>query len=69
MTMIYVYAKDKKIKCVGQELAQIWHPHFIRDGYKHTTTMDVERFIEQLHNECDSVEQLKQIEALGGEKL
>jgi hypothetical protein len=69
MTTIYVYANSKGIKCLGQKDADAEHDDLIDDGYKYIASINACRFIEHLYNQCDSTERLKQIEALGGEKL
>lgn len=52
-TFIFVYAKDGKIKVLNFEDDIKYSRTFIKDGWKHTATLDACRFIEYLGNDCE----------------
>lgn len=60
--IIFIYAKDGKIRILSHGDALHDHNQLISDGWKHTETINAGKFLEHLHNECeDIVEQVKQL--------
>lgn len=49
--IVFVYAKDKKIKALGLDESKIQHNALILDNWVHTATMNACMWIEHLHNE------------------
>ena len=47
---IFVYRKNDIIKCFDLVDSMKEHEKLIRDGWKHTSTIDSIKFIENLHN-------------------
>ena len=54
-TFIFVYSKDGKIKVLGLDQSKKEHKEFIREGWKHTQTLDVCTYIEYLYGLPKSV--------------
>ena len=48
--VVFVYAKDKKIKVIGLEDDEIRREELLTDNWEHTATMDACMWIEHLHN-------------------
>ncbi|WP_439132425.1 hypothetical protein [Polaribacter sp.] len=53
--MIFIYAKDKKIKCLTHTESLERNKQLLSVGYIHTATLDPCRFLEHLHNNDLSV--------------
>lgn len=60
--IIFIYAKDGKIRVLSHGDALHGHSRLIGEGWKHTATIDPCRFLENLHNECDHI--VKQVKEL-----
>ena len=63
-TFVFIYAKEGKIKALSLE--DVDTNQLKSDGWVHTTTLDVCRFIEYLHNECPGV--WKEVKSLSNKK-
>ena len=50
-TVVFVYIKDDKIRCLGLDQSEAEGDSLIAEGWKHIATLDACRFIEHLHNE------------------
>jgi len=60
--IIFIYAKDGKIRVLSQGDALYGHSQLIEDGWMHTNTINPCAYLENLHNECeDIVKQVKQL--------
>ena len=53
---IFIYIKDGIVKALAFEDAKRIHDSLIAQNWKHTTTIDVCRWIEYLCNESDNLE-------------
>jgi len=61
---VFVYFKNNKIKVLDLEMSKNEHQTLLNDGWKHTTTLDVCRFIEHLYNNCEDVDIITDIKEL-----
>ena len=50
-TVVFVYIKDDKIRCLDLDQAKATGKSLIVEGWKHISTLDACKFIEHLHNE------------------
>ena len=60
--MVFIYAKDGKIKALNLSDAEAQHKMLIDDGYIHTSTLNTCMWIEYLHNKSKS--KIKDIKSL-----
>lgn len=61
--ILFIYAKDGKIKALNNQEATIEAPKLTIKGYKHTATIDAAVFLQYL-SECSDEEIIKQIRQL-----
>ena len=54
--VVFVYAKDNKIKVLGLEDAKNLNDTLKSVGWKHTETIDACAWMEYLHNMCEDVD-------------
>lgn len=54
-TFAFIYAKNGIIKVINHDDAKELHVGLLRDGWKHTTTLDPCVFIRYLHNDCENI--------------
>ena len=66
MNLIFVYAKNGKIKALSLYFAQKDDTKLREDGWVHTATIDPILWLNKLCNDCDNV--LKEISELKGLK-
>lgn len=59
---VFIYAKDKKIKVLNFYESKILHAYLIKEGWKHTQTLDACLFLEYIHNDGKNIE--KEIKSL-----
>ena len=60
--IIFIYAKDGKIRVLSHGDALYGHSQLISDGWKHTETINPCVYLEHLHNQCeDIIKQVKQL--------
>ena len=50
MNIVYVYAKDKKIKVLDHDIAVATNSEMLERGWKHTMTINACTWIERLYN-------------------
>ena len=62
--LVFVYAKNGKIKALNIEDAKMFHDLFEKDGWAHTQTLDACRFLEYLHNNCEDDDLIEEINSL-----
>jgi hypothetical protein len=63
-SIIFVYKKDDKIKVLDLNRSPFEHEKMKNEGYKHTATLDVCMFIENLYNEVPDEEIIKSIKSI-----
>ena len=61
---VFVYAKDKVIKVLDTEESIQLHKTLIKNGWKHTATLNACTFIEYLHNMCGEVDLFNEVKEL-----
>ena len=61
MNIVYVYAKDKKIKVLPHDTALKEHNKMLADGWKHTNTINPCAWIENLYYYSDTPEFMTEI--------
>ena len=49
---VFIYAKGKKIKALSLEDSKTLRDTLLKDGWKHTQTLDACIWIQHLHNDC-----------------
>ena len=59
-----VYAKDGKIKVFNTDQALDIEKSILADGYTHVQTIDVCKWMEYIHNECDYTKRISEIKSL-----
>lgn len=60
----FVYTKNEKIKVCGFAEAKATEKELLADGWVHTSTIDICRFLEYIYNECNAEKALKNIYGL-----
>ena len=66
MNIVYVYAKNKKIKVLPHDPALKEHKRMLAEGWKHTMTINPCAWIESLYNYyTDDDDKLESIKELG----
>ncbi len=65
MNALFIYAKDGKILVKDLDQSHYCHKAMLKDGWKHTATINPAIFIQNLHNQCNYEEMVKQITDLG----
>jgi ABC-type uncharacterized transport system ATPase subunit len=63
--VVFIYAKDGRIKVLGLDDAYEQHDYLPSEGWVHTATLDACIFLQFLHNDCSLFEKIKQINKLG----
>jgi len=58
---VFVYAKDGKIMVIDTVNSIALHPHLIEGGWKHTQTIDACLFIQNLYNQKDKIDLVKEL--------
>lgn len=61
---IIIYARDGKIKAISLEESIRLKESLIKYGWVHTQTIDVCRYLQYLHNNCDDGDLIKEIRGL-----
>ena len=61
---VFVYAKESEIKVLNIENAKILHKQLLEVGWLHTQTLDACMYIEYLHNHCDEVDLIEEVNSL-----
>ena len=61
---IIIYARDGKIKAISLEDSIRLKESLIKYGWVHTQTIDVCRYLQYLHNNCDDGDLIKEIRGL-----
>ena len=51
--ILFIYAKDGNIKALDYDDAKLQHRSLIKQGYKHTATIDPAKFLEYLVQDTD----------------
>ena len=64
ITIVFVYAKGKKIKVLYLGDAAKDHKELIDKGWRRTNTLDPCLWIQNLHNNCSTYEQVEEIDRL-----
>ena len=52
---VFIYAKDKKIRALNVEGVKRLNDSLIKEGWKHTQTLDACAWIQFLHNDCEDL--------------
>jgi hypothetical protein len=63
--IVFVYSKDNEVKVLSIEESKINHDKLINEGWKHTSTLNACKFLEELYNNIPDNEILKTIKSLG----
>lgn len=63
-TIIFIYAKEGKIKAFCLEEIKSKGNDLIENGWSHTATLDPCVFIQYLHNECEGVDLISEMKDL-----
>ena len=61
---VFVYAKESEIKVLNIDNAKTLHNKLISEGWVHTQTLDACIFIEYLHNHCDEIDLIEEVNSL-----
>lgn len=61
---VFIYAKDKEIKVLNIEDSKRLNDSLIKDGWKHTQTIDACVWIQYLHNNCEDVDLFDEVKSL-----
>jgi len=62
--IVFVYAKEGKIKVVGLEEIKVIEKEILADGWKHVQTIDPCKWMEYLHNVCETVDLFDEVRTL-----
>ena len=68
MTPLFIYAKKGKIKALPLVEAKGQGEALIKEGWKHTHTLDACKFLEYLHNDCGYAEMIAHVTQLSNAK-
>ena len=63
--VVFVYSKDNELKVLDIKESKYKHNSLINDGWKHTSTLDTCKFLEELYNNIPENEILQTIKSLG----
>jgi hypothetical protein len=63
--IVFVYSKYNEVKVLSIEESKINHDKLINEGWKHTSTLNACKFLEELYNNIPDNEILKTIKSLG----
>jgi hypothetical protein len=61
---VFIYAKDKKIKVLSFEESKRLHNKLLKEGWKHTSTLDACMWIQFLYNNCENLDLLDEVKSL-----
>lgn len=61
---IFIYAKGKEIKVLNIEEHKRLNDSLIREGWKHTQTLDACVWIQYIHNNCEDVDLFDEVKSL-----
>lgn len=61
---VFIYAKDKEIKALNIEDSKRLNDSLIKDGWKHTQTLDACVWIQYLYNDCEDVDLFDEVKSL-----
>ena len=61
---VFIYAKDRKIKALNIEDSKRLNKELLKEGWKHTQTLDVCVWIQYLHNNCEVVDLYDDVKSL-----
>ena len=53
--IVFIYAKEGEIKVLGLENSIANKESLIKEGWKHTQTIDACMWIEYIHNNCNHI--------------
>ena len=62
--IIFVYAKDGKIKVLGIDSVLRLEEELLKDGWVHTQTLNACVFLQYLHNFCDAEDLVDEMKSL-----
>ena len=62
--VIFIYAKDGKIKALDIEQTRQYQSELIKEGWIHTQTLDTCAWIQYIHNDCNEVDLMNEIKSL-----
>ncbi len=54
--ILFVYARDGEVKCINYDESIQCAAQMVRDGWKHTATIDPAKWIEAMCNDPGSIE-------------
>ena len=63
-TFVFVYAKDGKIKALNIDEAKRLQDELTKDGWMHTQTLNACVYIQYLHNDCEAVDLIDEMQSL-----
>lgn len=63
-TFVFIYSYGGKIKALNEETAKKQNYELLKRGWTHTHTLDACLWIEYLHNKCNNIELLEEINSL-----
>lgn len=63
-TVVFIYVKNTEIKAISFDNAKEIKDELIKDGWVHTTTLDVCVWIQYLCNKCDKDDLFDEIRSL-----
>ena len=61
---VFVYAKGEKIKVLSIEESKRLNDYLIKNGWKHTQTLNACIWIQFLHNDCENVDLFDEVKSL-----
>ncbi len=61
---VFIYAKDKVIKALNIEESKRLNDELLKEGWKHTQTLDACVWIQYLHNDCEDVDLFDEVKSL-----
>ena len=67
MSTLFVYAKDDKIKVLNTEVAIDSNDRLLKQGWKHTATIDACRWLENIYNDLDEEDAITEIRQLASD--
>jgi hypothetical protein len=62
--IVFIYSKDNEVKVLDIKESKHKHNSLINDGWKHKSTLDSCKFLEELYNNIPEDEILKTIKSL-----
>ena len=61
---VFIYAKGKEIKALSIEESKRLNDSLIKEGWKHSQTLDACVWIQFLHNDCEDVDLFDEVNSL-----